>query len=138
MSSNFSNVPILDYALVSDPKRKPEFISELQHALVNVGFLYLENSSVSQADVDALVDYIPKLFALPQDVKDAMKMANSQHFLGYSKLGGDLTRGKTDRREHFNVATEHECQWRPGQPDYLRLWGPSQVYSYTYFRLCRN
>jgi len=126
MSSNFSNIPILDYALVSDPKRKPEFISQLQHALVNVGFLYLENSSVSRADVDALIDYIPKLFALPQDVKDAMKMANSQHFLGYSKFGAEFTRGKTDQREQFDIATEHECQWRPGRPDYLRLWGPSQ------------
>jgi isopenicillin N synthase-like dioxygenase len=128
MSSNFSNVPILDYALVSDPQRKPEFISQLQHALVNVGFLYLENSSVSQGDVNALIDYIPKLFALPQDVKDAMKMANSEHFLGYSKFGAELTRGKTDQREQFDIATEHECQWRPGRPDYLRLWGASQVF----------
>jgi isopenicillin N synthase-like dioxygenase len=132
MASNFSNIPILNYALVSDPKRKPEFISQLQHALVNVGFLYLENSTVSQPDIDALIEYIPRLFALPQDVKDAMKMANSEHFLGYSKFGAELTRGETDQREQFDIATEHECQWKPGRPDYLRIWGPSQVFKHIF------
>ena len=82
MAANFSTVPVLDYALVSDPVRRPEFISQLQHALINVGFLYLKNPPVARKDVDDLIGFIPHLFALPQETKDEIRMANSPHFLG--------------------------------------------------------
>lgn len=127
MASNFSSIPVLNYALVCDPVRKPEFILQLRHALVNVGFMYLSNPPVDQIDIDALIDYIPRLFALPQKDKDNISMANSPHFLGYSRLGAELTRGKIDRREQLDIATPHVCRWKPGDPDYLKLWGPSQV-----------
>jgi len=126
MTTNFSTVPVLDYALVCDPIRRPEFIAELRHALVNVGFMYLSNPPVDQNNIDALIGYIPRLFALPQEDKDKICMANSPHFLGYSKFGAEFTRGKSDRREQFDIATPHVCRWKPGDPDYLMLWGPSQ------------
>jgi isopenicillin N synthase-like dioxygenase len=88
--------------------------------------MYLSNSPVDQNDIDALIDYIPRLFALPQEDKDKISMANSPHFLGYSRLGAELTRGKIDRREQLDIATPHVCRWKPGDPDYLKLWGPSQ------------
>lgn len=56
-------------------------------------------------------------------------MANSEHFLGYSRLGKELTKGKVDRREQFDIATPHISRWKEGDPDYYRLWGPSQVSS---------
>ncbi|KAG6825642.1 hypothetical protein H0H93_000458, partial [Arthromyces matolae] len=124
--ANFSSVPILDWTLLKTDK--PLFIAHLQHALINVGFLYLENPPVDQELVSSLIDYIPKLFALPQEAKDAIRMANSPHFLGYSKLGAELTKGKTDHREQFDFATRHETRWREGGdvPEYYRLWGQSQ------------
>ena len=45
-SADFSNIPVLDFALVSHGRDL--FISELRHALVNVGFLYLANSPVDK------------------------------------------------------------------------------------------
>lgn len=128
MASNFTNIPVLDYTLVCDPVRKPEFISQLRHALVNVGFLYLSNPPVDRNVIDGLIDYIPRFFALSQEDKNKICMANSPHFLGYSRLGAELTRGEVDRREQFDIATPHVCRWKPGDPDYLKLWGPSQVY----------
>ncbi|KAF8134471.1 hypothetical protein EV363DRAFT_1396885 [Boletus edulis] len=113
MAANFSSVP-------------PELIDQLRHALINVGFLYLKNHTVPQHVVDDLIGYIPRLFDLPQEAKDKIRMANSPHFLGYSKLGAEFTKGKTDYREQFDLATPHETKWRPGAPEYLRLWGPSQ------------
>ena len=127
MSSNFSTVPILDYSLTTDPVRKPEFIAQLQHALINVGFLYLSNPPVSKSDTALIIDYAPKLFDLRQDAKDKIRMVNSPYFLGYSKLGTELTKGKTDQREQYDFATRHENRWKPGDPDYLKLWGPAQA-----------
>ncbi|EPT04740.1 hypothetical protein FOMPIDRAFT_1046000 [Fomitopsis schrenkii] len=126
MASNFSSVPILDYSLASDPARKPEFLAQLRHALINVGFLYLANPPVAREDIDAVIAYAPRLFDLPQNTKDRIRMANSEHFLGYSRLGAEITKGQTDQREQYDFATPYEARWKPGEPEYLRLWGPSQ------------
>lgn len=125
--ANFSSVPILDWNLLNTDK--PLFIVQLRHALINVGFLYLVNPPVAQKDIAALIDYIPRLFGLPQEAKDAIRMANSPHFLGYSRLGAELTKGKTDHREQFDFATRHETRWREDAdvPEYYRLWGQPQV-----------
>ncbi|KAF5376263.1 hypothetical protein D9615_008523 [Tricholomella constricta] len=103
--ANFSSVPILDYALLESSK--PNFIAQ---------------------DIAALIDYIPKLFALPQEEKEKIRMVHSPHFLGYSRLGAELTKDKVDHGEQFDFATRHETRWREGEdvPEYGRLWGPSQ------------
>ena len=129
MASNFSSVPILDWSLATNPESKQEFILQLRHALINVGFLYLSNPPVAREDIDAVIDYAPKLFDLPQGAKEEIRMANSQHFFGYSKLGAELTKGKTDQREQFDFATPYDNQWQPGDPEYLKLWGLPQVRS---------
>ncbi|KAJ3868439.1 iron/ascorbate oxidoreductase [Lentinula novae-zelandiae] len=125
---NFSSIPLLDYSLALSSSTKSQFIIDLRHALINVGFLYLSNtdSMVDRHLIDTLKDYIPKLFALPQEEKDKIRMANSPHFLGYSRLGAELTKGKTDNREQFDIATEHISRWKSGDPDYWNVWGPSQ------------
>ena len=127
--SDFSSVPVLDYTLLAAADTRPQFLAQLRHALVNVGFLYLANHPVVQSDIDALVGYIPRLFALPTSAKESMRMANSEHFLGYSRFGAELTKGEVDQREQFDFATRHTSRWRAGDPDHYRLWGPSQVRS---------
>ncbi|OBZ71058.1 hypothetical protein A0H81_09320 [Grifola frondosa] len=124
--SNFSSVPVLDYSLVSDPARRPEFIAQLRHALINVGFLYLANPPVAREDTDAVIAYAPKLFEIPEDEKERLRMRNSPHFFGYSRVGAEITKGKTDQREQFDFGTPFEARWKPGDPEYLRLWGPAQ------------
>ncbi|KAA1469511.1 Clavaminate synthase-like protein [Dentipellis sp. KUC8613] len=126
MAANFASVPVLDYSLVSSPSTRPAFLAQLQHALINVGFLYLAHPPVQPAEFDRLIAYIPQLFALPSAQKDAIRMANSEHFLGYSRLGAEMTKGAVDQREQFDFATPHENTWAEGRPEYLRLWGPSQ------------
>lgn len=126
MAGNFSSVPILDYSLINSGRRE-EFILQLRHALINVGFLYLSNAPVDQKIVDRLLEYIPKLFDIPQEKKDAIRMRNSPAFLGYSRLGAELTKGATDQREQFDFATEFESRWKAGDPEFVKLWGPSQV-----------
>ncbi|KAF9029538.1 Clavaminate synthase-like protein [Hymenopellis radicata] len=126
MAANFTAVPVLDYSLALSPSTKPLFIKQLRNAAINVGFLYLSNTPVDGKLTEDLINFIPKMFDLPQEHKEKIRMRNSPHFLGYSKFGAELTKGKVDMREQFDIATKHECQWKDGDPDYKRLWGPSQ------------
>lgn len=43
---SFTSVPILDLAQSRDPATKPRFLTELRHALMEVGFLYLKNVGI--------------------------------------------------------------------------------------------
>jgi isopenicillin N synthase-like dioxygenase len=132
VDTDFSSIPILDYSLLSSPTTRHLFISQLQHALINVGFLYLSNHPVPASTIDTLVSYIPKLFGLPQAEKEKIRMVHSPHFLGYSRLGAELTKGKIDIREQFDIGTKHETRWKEGLPVHWKVWGPSQV---PYFSL---
>jgi len=126
-SQDFSSVPVLDYALTNDPATRPEFLGQLRNALINVGFLYLSNPPVSQDDVDLVIEHAPKLFTIPQEKKDRLLMRNNPHFLGYTRIGTEYTKGKADQREQYDFATPYAYSWTPGTPEYLKLWGPAQV-----------
>lgn len=146
MTTSFQRVPIVDYSLALSPATKPAFLASLREAVINVGFLYLSNHPIPLSTVDGLETCIPKLFALPQEEKDKISMKHSPHFLGYTALGKEFTKGKRDAREQFDFATEvcplirlksmtcfsfsqqHASRWTPGAPDYHDLWGPSQVW----------
>ncbi|KAH9012680.1 non-heme dioxygenase in morphine synthesis N-terminal-domain-containing protein [Lactarius hengduanensis] len=84
---------------------RPAFIQQLQSALINVGFLYLEHPPIPTALFDEVVAYLPRFFGLPQGRKEALRMANSPHFLGYFRPGVELTGGAADQREQFDFAT---------------------------------
>jgi isopenicillin N synthase-like dioxygenase len=128
MASNFTAVPVLDFSLANSPSTRPAFLADLRHALINIGFLYLSHTPIPDTTFDDLsTKYVPSLFALPQEKKDALRMANSPHFLGYSRLGVERTKGEADQREQWDFATPHVNRWVEGQPEYLKLWGPAQV-----------
>ena len=127
MATNFSSIPILDFSLSRDPATKPQFLAELRNALTNVGFYYLQNHAIPKADIDAIISYVPRFFDLPDEEKERIRMVHSPHFFGYSRFGAELTKGKVDQREQFDFGTSLVSSWKPGDPDYLKLWGPSQA-----------
>lgn len=45
-TETFSSVPVLDYSLIQNGQ-KEQFLAELRHVLVNVGFLYLANPPIN-------------------------------------------------------------------------------------------
>ncbi|TCD64835.1 hypothetical protein EIP91_003583 [Steccherinum ochraceum] len=126
MTANFSSIPVLDYSLLSSPETRSEFIRQLQHTLINVGFLYLSNPPVAREDIDAVINYCPRLFDIPTEAKEKIQKANSPHFLGYSSFGTELTKGQIDLREQYDFGTPYEADWHSGDPEYHRLLGPSQ------------
>ncbi|KAJ3740716.1 hypothetical protein DFH05DRAFT_1404782 [Lentinula detonsa] len=128
-TANFQTIPTLDYSLTADPDSRAQFISQLRSVIINVGFLYLSNTPVDRDLISKLKhECIPRLFGLPQEEKDRIKMANSPHFLGYSRMGMELTKGEVDWREQFDFGTgcEEERLLKNGDPQYWNVYGPSQ------------
>ncbi|KAI1206496.1 putative hyoscyamine 6-dioxygenase [Annulohypoxylon truncatum] len=127
MATSFSEIPVIDLSQANhNSTTKRELLNNLRYALTEVGFLYVSNHSVPSAVVDELVNALPALFELEDEVKKSVALENSPHFLGYSGVGSENTGGKTDRREQFEFATELTAIWQPGLPLYERLRGPNQ------------
>lgn len=126
-TQNFTEIPRIDLSLANDPTTETRLLSELRHALIHIGFLYVENHGVSQDTVTALVDALPTLFSLPDQFKAEVALTKSSHFLGYSADGSETTGGQADRREQFEFANELTATWTDGAPISERLRGPNPV-----------
>ncbi|KAJ5818074.1 hypothetical protein N7474_003665 [Penicillium riverlandense] len=100
---DFTSIPILDFAQVSSPSTKSAFLENLRDALINVGFFYLRNAPISPDLQSLFTAKGLELFQLPLERKLEIEMVNSPHFLGYSKLGAEITALKQDYREQFDA-----------------------------------
>jgi len=119
MASSFDSVPILDLSLADNPDTKAAFLADLRHAIIDVGFLYIKNFGVDQAFLDKVCDYGKAFFTLPTEEKLRIEMKNGPHFLGYNKLGNEITARKTDFREQVDIGTELPT---PTDQDPLYRW----------------
>jgi isopenicillin N synthase-like dioxygenase len=66
---SFSTIPILDLSLAKDPATKPQFLDDLRHALLEVGFLYLKNVGISAELTQDVIREGIKFFDLPTEEK---------------------------------------------------------------------
>ncbi|EEA21172.1 hypothetical protein EYB25_008632 [Talaromyces marneffei] len=121
----FTSVPILDYAETASPSTRPAFLKALKAAIVNVGFFYLKNTGVPDKVLSDFTEQSIALFNLPLEKKLEIEMVNSKHFLGYARLGQEVTALKNDYREQFDFATELPAPG-PQEPLYRNLRGPNQ------------
>ncbi|KAL1878421.1 hypothetical protein Plec18167_004493 [Paecilomyces lecythidis] len=126
ISPSFTEIPIIDLSLADSPRTRPDLLRQLYHALTSVGFLYITNHGVPEPVISNLVQVLPTLFSLPDDIKEQIALHNSPHFLGYSSVGAETTAGKKDHREQVEYATELPDRWVQGLPLYERLKGPNQ------------
>ncbi|ORW87451.1 oxidoreductase [Mycobacterium sp. IEC1808] len=112
---------------VVDLRAAPEALRQgLREAAHEVGFFYLIGHDVPGELATRLLAAARRLFALPDADKDAIAMVRSPHFRGYTRLGGELTRGRVDWREQIDLGPERPPIGGPGKPDYLWLQGPNQ------------
>ncbi|WP_156687533.1 isopenicillin N synthase family dioxygenase [Mycobacterium sp. Marseille-P9652] len=114
-------VPVVDLRSAPDQLRQ-----RLRRAAHEVGFFYLTGHGVPDRLIARMFAVARRLFALPQAEKDAVAMVRSPHFRGYTRLGGELTRGEVDWREQIDIGPERAAIAGPGRPDYLWLQGPNQ------------
>ncbi|KAK3300235.1 uncharacterized protein B0H64DRAFT_437405 [Chaetomium fimeti] len=122
---SFTSIPILDLALAQDPATKPEFLSELRHALMEVGFLYLKNVGISDEFFQEVIEEGRAFFDIPTEEKLKIEMKNAPSFLGYSRLSAEVTAGAIDHREQIDLSTEHPVPG-PDAPRYYNLLAPNQ------------
>ena len=122
------NLPVLDLSLwYAGGQSRQRFLAELGAASRDVGFFYLTGHGIAPSQQQAVLKLAAEFFALPQADKDAVQMVNSAHFRGYTRLGGELTRGKADQREQFDIMAEQPApQVTPAEPAWWRLYGPNQ------------
>lgn len=65
----FTSIPILDLAAAQEPATKPQFLKELRHALMEVGFLYLKNVGISDELFQKIIELGKGFFDIPEEEK---------------------------------------------------------------------
>lgn len=113
-------LPVVDLRAANQHRRG------LREAAHEVGFFYLIGHQVPDDLAGRVLSAARRLFELPQVDKDAVAMVRSRHFRGYTRLGGELTRGEVDWREQIDIGPQRPSIGGPGKPDYLWLQGPNQ------------
>lgn len=90
--TSFTDIPVLSLAEARVPDSKASFLADLRSALLNVGFLYLKETSLPNELVSRVITECRDFFEkLPEEEKLHIEMKNEKSFLGYSRVRG-LTR----------------------------------------------
>jgi isopenicillin N synthase-like dioxygenase len=138
----FKEIPILDLSEARTPESKPQFLQKLRDALLNVGFLYIKNMGIDQDTYDRVRLSGPhsfrhvltisqvcaegiRFFDIPEQEKLAIEMKNAPSFLGYSRLGNEITAHNPDWREQLDLSTPHPLP-TDRDPLYHNLLAPNQ------------
>ncbi|TDZ20393.1 putative 2-oxoglutarate-dependent dioxygenase [Colletotrichum orbiculare MAFF 240422] len=122
---SFTSIPILDLSQAQNPDTKPQFLADLRHALMEVGFLYLKNVGIPDELFQRVIKEGRAFFEIPVEEKLNIEMKNAKSFLGYSRLSAEITAGEIDHREQIDLSTEHPLP-KPSDPLYYNLLGPNQ------------
>lgn len=69
LKMSFDSIPLLDLSLAKDPSTKPQFLEDLRHALLEVGFLYLKNVGIPEELTQAVIKEGVSFFDLPMEEK---------------------------------------------------------------------
>ncbi|KAL8636657.1 MAG: hypothetical protein Q9228_005970 [Teloschistes exilis] len=122
---SFDSIPVLDLSLAQDAKTKPIFLQSLRSALLEVGFLYIKNTGISDELVEEVITQGKAFFSIPNAKKMEVQMKNAPSFLGYNVLGNEVTAFKTDWREQIDLSTPHPLP-KSTDPIYYNLLAPNQ------------
>jgi len=125
---DISALPSLDLSLLDGtPAQRQGFLDDLRHAARDVGFFYLTGHGIDSDLLNQVQDHARQFFALPDSEKAAVGMINSPHFRGYNRAASEITRGKPDLREQFDLGAEREVLPQDqNSPFWARLQGPNQ------------
>lgn len=122
-----ATLPVLNLShLQAGGEKKQAFLNQLAEAARTVGFFYLKGHGLTQQH-SATLDLAREFFALPTAQKEAVEMVRSPHFRGYTRLQGELTQGRPDLREQFDIMGEAPAvNMASSEPAWWKLTGPNQ------------
>ncbi len=122
-----STLPILDLArLNAGPVDRAAFLDHLRYAARDIGFFYVVNHGVDTRLLEDVQREARQFFALPEEEKAKVAMIHSPHFRGYNRAAAELTRGKPDWREQFDIGAERPAlALSANAPSWRRLQGPN-------------
>ena len=111
-------LPVIDVApFVGDsslPERQ-DVARQLRHACIDIGFFYLSGHGIPQSEIDELIAWGHRLFALPLKDKLGLGLNNEPGRTGYVRLGGnnpETSGDNPDIKERFIMSREVI----PGEP----------------------
>lgn len=118
------SLPILDLSqLDAGDDAAARFRADLRAATRDVGFFYLTGTGIP-ADLEQRLHRAARdFFALPDADKLAIENVKSPHFRGYTRVGGERTKGAVDWREQIDIGPERAAV--VGGPAFNRLIGPN-------------
>ena len=123
-----TSLPTLDLSLLDGTAvLRQGFLDDLRHAARDVGFFYLTGHGIDADLLKQVQSHARQFFALPDSEKTAVGMINSPHFRGYNRAASEITRGKPDLREQFDLGAERDAlSLDENSPYWARLQGPNQ------------
>jgi isopenicillin N synthase-like dioxygenase len=119
---------VLDISrLDQSAEERVELADELRSILYDHGFFYLAGHGVDPVLVERTQQVSKAFFRLPTAEKEAVSIARSPQFRGYTRAGGELTRGRPDQREQLDFDREEDAlDPVAGAPAWTRTIGPNQ------------
>lgn len=124
---SIETLPILDLSQADDPATAQEFRERLREVTHTVGFFYLTGHGIPDEDFTRIIEVAQRFFALPSEEKLAIENDNSPHFRGYTRTGGERTRGEVDWREQIDIGLDRApIRDEDIEFPFDRLTGPNQ------------
>lgn len=126
-TASLTTLPLLDLArLNAGPADKADFLAQLRQAARDIGFFYITNHGIDAALSQRVQQEARRFFALPDAQKQQVAMIHSPHFRGYNRAAAEITRGKPDWREQFDIGAERPALLlADSDPRWRRLQGPN-------------
>jgi isopenicillin N synthase-like dioxygenase len=120
-------LPLLDLRSFDAPATRDAFVAELRRAAHGTGFFYLRGHGVPEALAEEVLALSREFFSLPLAEKQAIDIALSPHFRGYTRVGSERTGGSVDWREQIDFGLEAGAlPMAAHDPPWKRLQGPNQ------------
>jgi isopenicillin N synthase-like dioxygenase len=119
-------LPLIDLGqLEAGPAARAAFLEHLRATARDVGFFYLAGHGVPDSQAAEVIAAARAFFALPEAEKLKVQMIHSPHFRGYNRAGQEITRGRQDWREQFDIHAEREALPPDPAAPWNRLQGPN-------------
>jgi isopenicillin N synthase-like dioxygenase len=107
VAPTITEIPILDIAPLlasdADPESVRHTAERIDQACRDVGFFYVRNHGITEGDREAAFAEVERFFDLPTAEKMKLCMRESSQFRGYVPLCGEVTEGKKDWHECFDL-----------------------------------